>query len=249
MDAVHALAAEGAPSGTLVLADRQLAGRGRGGRRWAASDGAGAWFTLLERDVGAEALSLLSLRVGLAVARAVAPWVSGTTCLKWPNDVLVATGDPVVSPREQPWSSVRKLAGVLVEVRWRDGVPEWVAIGVGINLRVPDDAGLVDRAAALVPGVSRARLLTDLVPGLRAAARQDVPLSAAELQAWDACDAMRGRACREPGQGIVAGIGADGALRILPHASGGENGSGEDGRGTLSYRSGSLILDEEEGAC
>src|SRR5665213_555071 len=49
MDVAHALAAEGTPAGTLVLADHQTAGRGRGGRSWQSEAGAGIWLTLIER--------------------------------------------------------------------------------------------------------------------------------------------------------------------------------------------------------
>ena len=58
-------AAEGAPAGTLILADAQTAGRGRLGRRWQSEAGAGVWLTLIERPRDGGALDVLSLRVGL----------------------------------------------------------------------------------------------------------------------------------------------------------------------------------------
>src|SRR5690606_31208987 len=51
LDVAHALGEAGAPAGTLVLADRQTAGRGRLGRRWESPAGTGIWLTLLERSV------------------------------------------------------------------------------------------------------------------------------------------------------------------------------------------------------
>ena len=63
MDVAHGLASDGAPAGTLVLANTQLAGRGRGGRRWAAEPGAGVWLTLIERPNDVGAVEVLSLRV------------------------------------------------------------------------------------------------------------------------------------------------------------------------------------------
>ena len=64
-------AAEGAPAGTLVVADAQTAGRGRSGRTWTSERGAGVWLTLIERPRDVDALDVLSLRVGLALAPAL----------------------------------------------------------------------------------------------------------------------------------------------------------------------------------
>ena len=71
MDVANALAADGAPAGTMVLADAQLAGRGRAGRRWESKAGDGIWMTLVERLNDLEALDVLSLRIGIRVARAL----------------------------------------------------------------------------------------------------------------------------------------------------------------------------------
>lgn len=197
MDAVHALAEQGAPAGTAVLASTQHAGRGRGGRAWLSEPDAGLWFTLLERPADVRALDVLALRVGLQLADALEPLVHGPVSLKWPNDLLVGR---------------RKLAGILIEVRWRDGRPEWVAIGVGINRRVPEDYPL---AAAVRPDISRDELLTLAAPAVRTAARGLGPLSATEGTRWAQRDAAAGRAVREPVAGVVQGITAGGAIRIL----------------------------------
>ncbi|HYD54232.1 MAG TPA: biotin--[acetyl-CoA-carboxylase] ligase, partial [Gemmatimonadaceae bacterium] len=104
-DVANALAGDGTPAGTLVLADAQLAGRGRHGRRWASEAGAGIWLTLVERPTDAAALEVLSLRLGLEAARVLDGWADAPVRLKWPNDLLVGEA---------------KLAGILVEVRWRE---------------------------------------------------------------------------------------------------------------------------------
>src|SRR5581483_9095036 len=82
---------------------------------------AGIWLTLVERP-DATAIDVLSLRVGLALAPALDEFASAPVQLKWPNDLYV---------------DGRKLAGILIEARWRDQSPDWVAIGVGINVRPP----------------------------------------------------------------------------------------------------------------
>src|SRR5712692_9312198 len=72
MDILHELAAEGAPAGTVVLADEQISGRGRQGRRWHSPAGNGVWLSYLSRPSHATESGVLALRVGLAVADALA---------------------------------------------------------------------------------------------------------------------------------------------------------------------------------
>ncbi len=265
MDRAHALAAEGAPAGTLAVADVQQAGRGRGGKTWASAAGDGLWCTLIERITNRAALDVLSLRLGLAVVEAVAPWCDGPVGLKWPNDVLVvrpgaadgretvsqdastspqAPASPQALPSRPPLASLHKLAGVLAEARWRDATVEWVAIGVGINLRVPSGLPGDVRAAALVPGVTRAEVLAALVPRLRTAARVEGTLTAAEQAAWAARDLAAGRPCTQPEPGIVQGIDASGALLVAV-----PDDSVSGVRAIRAHRSGSLVFSEEDIPC
>jgi BirA family biotin operon repressor/biotin-[acetyl-CoA-carboxylase] ligase len=216
LDVAHTLAAAGAPAGTLVVADEQTAGRGRGGRRWSSPSGAGLWFTLIERPRQASAAAVLSLRLGIYAARVLDRFARTRVALKWPNDLYLDGG---------------KLGGVLVESRWREERLDWTAIGIGINVRAP--AGIA-RAAALGAGSSRAQLLSELVPAVRAAVAAAGPLTAPELQAFAARDLAQGRVCSEPAEGVVVGIGADGALLVRV------------GHDVVACRSGSLVLEGEE---
>jgi len=70
MDDAHSLATLDAAAGTVVLTDRQTSGRGRNGRRWASEAGQGIWMTVIERPNDPSAVDVLSLRLGLRVARA-----------------------------------------------------------------------------------------------------------------------------------------------------------------------------------
>lgn len=214
-DVAHVLASEGCPSGTLVVADGQTAGRGRAGRRWVSDPGAGIWLTLVERPSDPAAVAVLSLRAGLRAAPVLERWADGPVRLKWPNDVFVGS---------------RKLAGILAEARWRGERLDWVAIGVGINVRAPAD---IATATGLRRGTSRVELLAELLPALRAAAAARGALTERELAAFAARDLARGRRCIAPGKGVVEGIGADGALVVR-----------EGGEETL-HRAGSLVFAEE----
>lgn len=133
-------AAGGAPGGSVLAAEWQTRGRGRGGRTWHSTYGAALTFSLLWRfQQGAGFLSGLSLAVGVAVTRALAAIGVPDAGLKWPNDVL--------------WRG-RKLAGILIEMQGDMLGPSGVVIGIGLNCRLPDvlreriDQPAVDLAAA-----------------------------------------------------------------------------------------------------
>lgn len=117
------LAREGAPDGTVVWAKRQSAGKGRRGRAWTSEEGNLYCSLLLRPNVGAG----VCMQLGFVTANVVADTVAAVLprhayihC-KWPNDVLVEG---------------RKVAGILLEAGpMADGVPEWLVIGVGINIK------------------------------------------------------------------------------------------------------------------
>jgi BirA family biotin operon repressor/biotin-[acetyl-CoA-carboxylase] ligase len=212
LDVAHAIGADGAPDGTIVLADEQTGGRGRGGRRWASAPGTGIWLTMLSRPSEPSGLSVLSLRLGLAAADALDAFAAERIQLKWPNDLHVAG---------------RKLAGILVEARWRDARVEWVSIGFGLNVRPPADmltgTGLRDDA-------NRLDVLAGLVPALRAAASYRGLLEPSEIERFASRDLAVGRALLEPAPGIARGIASDGALRVQTE------------RGEQRYTTGSLVF-------
>jgi BirA family biotin operon repressor/biotin-[acetyl-CoA-carboxylase] ligase len=134
------LAAE-SPDGTttLVLADRQTDGRGRGTNRWWSAEGALTFSVLLKPnlvDLPTSRWPQASLTAGLAVCDAVESLVNDVNLsLKWPNDVFLAG---------------RKLCGILVEAT--DGRERSLIVGIGVNvnnsvLTAPPD--IRDKAVAL----------------------------------------------------------------------------------------------------
>jgi BirA family biotin operon repressor/biotin-[acetyl-CoA-carboxylase] ligase len=211
-DVAHRLAADGARSGTLVVADQQTRGRGRSGSRWHSASGTGLWLTLIERPADSTGVNVLSIRVGIRAARALDRFAAEPIRLKWPNDLYVGG---------------RKLAGILVEARWRDVHLEWIAIGIGINIAPPAD---MPDAAGLDPGTRRSEVLAEMIPGLRLAASSSGELTPRELMEFDTRDMARGRQCSQPAQGIVRGITASGELLVALADT------------VASFRSGSLVL-------
>jgi len=201
LNAIHDLAAQDAPAGTVVIAEEQTAGRGRDGRTWHSPAG-GVWLGMLLRPARAE-LGVISVRVGLAVADAVDALLGRVeTRLKWPNDVLLGE---------------RKLAGILCEGRWHGESLQWLAVGVGVNVRNVIPAAVARRAVALeewLPAIRRLDVLDRLVPAIAGLASGEPGLSEGECAAFAARDWLQGRQLRSPAVGRARGLRPDGALLV-----------------------------------
>jgi BirA family biotin operon repressor/biotin-[acetyl-CoA-carboxylase] ligase len=204
-----ARAETGAPSGTVVIAEEQTAGRGRRGRTWFASPGDSLTFSLLWRFAPGTAPAGLSLAVGVAVARALSRVGAGGTALKWPNDIL----------RDD-----RKLGGILVELV--PGAPHAAVIGIGINLRLPvampEDVRAAS-AAILAAGDTidanslYAALLGELLATLEAFAAGGFAAIRPEWLAHHAFQDARVSLTSDfgpPRAGICRGVDSDGALLL-----------------------------------
>lgn len=205
-DRARSLALAGAPAWTVVVADRQTAGRGRAGRPWQSAERAGLWTSLVLRPRSGTQGALLPLLTGLALARAVESDPSGTHLrvgLKWPNDV---------------WIDGRKVAGILCEA-----AGPAVVVGLGVNLRTPAggfDPGIGGTAGSLEAASGRPwsapRLMAGLVRELRTLVdpprlRFDGPVA----RAWSERDILKGRPVRVGTvRGRARGVGPDGALVV-----------------------------------
>lgn len=215
-DRARELLEAGAPSGTIVTAGEQSAGRGRHGRRWSAPPGAALLCSFILRPLDLSH-SLLPLAVPLAVCDAAESLAPVECMVKWPNDI---------------WLEERKLAGVLIEAR----PPEWAVIGIGLNLAIGDDdfpADLRWPATSLGHGVGADQALA----ALRTVLGRWVEAPAAEVVAeFERRDALRGRevsweataGAAGGGAGRAAGIDERGNLVVA--VEGGERvalGSGE----------------------
>jgi BirA family transcriptional regulator, biotin operon repressor / biotin---[acetyl-CoA-carboxylase] ligase len=114
-------AAEGAPEGSIFLAEQQTAGRGRGGHAWHSVQSAGIYLSVVLRPAlpPTEAM-ILSLAAGLAVHAAIHSRDPGVpTDLKWPNDLLI---------------NGKKFCGILTEMNAEATRVRYLVIGIGINV-------------------------------------------------------------------------------------------------------------------
>jgi BirA family transcriptional regulator, biotin operon repressor / biotin---[acetyl-CoA-carboxylase] ligase len=114
------LAREGAPEGTLVVAERQTQGRGRLGRSWISPPSVNLYASwVLRPTLPPAAAPQISLAAAVAVARTLAPLAPGLVAIKWPNDCLL---------------DGRKVAGILTEMDAELDRVRAVVLGIGVNL-------------------------------------------------------------------------------------------------------------------
>ena len=199
----------------VLLAECQLAGRGRRARSWLSAPGSslclslGWQFPSLPSESGA-----LSLAIGVAVLRALRGLQDIPLQLKWPNDVLV---------------NGRKLGGILIELRAEAAGPAYVVVGIGLNVSLPDDIrGKVRDSGTrtvdlheLVPGITdrnqlAAHVIAEVIECLQRFGDTGFKSFRDE---WLRHDALAGQPVRVYGAGpqhfgLADGVDADGALRL-----------------------------------
>jgi BirA family transcriptional regulator, biotin operon repressor / biotin---[acetyl-CoA-carboxylase] ligase len=204
----HSLAEGGVAEGTVIVADKQTAGRGRLGREWASPPG-GLWFSVILRPrIPVDHMPLIGLAACVAVARGIMETTGLRARLKWPNDVLVEG---------------RKVAGLLLETgplgaALRDDVvgrtpaasgppaprSGWLILGIGINANVAPEAlpsrlqyPATSLQAALGRPMERGRLLRAvLAPFGREYAELHKAGGAGVLRRWRAWSETLGRFVR-----------------------------------------------------
>lgn len=180
---------QGAPAGTVVVADEQTGGRGRLNRSWLSPPGMGLYFSLVLRpDLAPGDLAKITLAAGLAVCRAIEAECRIYPEIKWPNDLLVEG---------------RKFGGILTETRsGQDPAAErcpLVVVGVGLNLSPPRGgfpSDLQERATALAlhaeQAIDTGALLKECLAAIEAQVHRlesgDFP---AILADWQQRDAIR----------------------------------------------------------
>lgn len=152
-------AENGAPDGSLFVAECQQAGRGRRGRTWISDHQQGLWFSLLLRPQASAAdLSKITLFAGLCAAEAVNRLTGIETGIKWPNDLVDKT-------------SGRKIGGILTEMIIEENLVSAVIIGIGLNINTaafPDEIASSATSLRLASGQSfrRTDVLASIIQAL-----------------------------------------------------------------------------------
>lgn len=194
----------------LVLAEQQVAGRGRRGRKWVSPFAQNIYYSLVLRiEDGLRQLEGLSLVVGLAVIQALRESGVQDAVLKWPNDVLVGQ---------------KKIAGILLELVGdpADICHVVIGIGVNVNMQKADEVDQQWTSVQLETGAAADRNALVAQVGLqlqRYLDRHKASGFAALQEEWERNHAWQGRAvsliagvnCVD---GVVLGVDRQGALRL-----------------------------------
>jgi len=207
------LARGGEPEGTVVVTDFQRQGRGRHGHEWVSPAGNDLLFSMILRPPGdPQSVLPVTLAISLSAAVALARATGAEVGVKWPNDLVAETG---------------KVGGILAEASHRSGRPEFVVVGVGINVNGTADEfpealrGRAESCRTLAgETLDRASLMADVL-GLIETYYQRFCMDGfgALVSAYEARLMHMGKGVRfERGgqvvEGDIVGVGDDGALHV-----------------------------------
>ena len=210
-DDARRLAAEGAPEGTVVLAESQTAGRGRLGRSWDSPERAGLYLSVLLRPADPpDRIGRYPIAAAVAVCTTCRAFAGEHVVLNWPNDVL---------------ADAKKLAGVLAEMRQGPLGAELV-LGIGINVNQTEEAfpsilrGSATSLRMLGGGVAvdreavAATLLEALAATLSGLRADDWPEVAERFLRYAPDGEGRRVRLAAGGEGLTRGLDVSGALRV-----------------------------------
>jgi BirA family biotin operon repressor/biotin-[acetyl-CoA-carboxylase] ligase len=213
--AAMAAAAEGAPEGSVFLAEEQTAGRGRGSHSWQSARSAGIYCSVVLRPaLPPSEVLVLALAAGLAVSAAIKQVDSRVSPdLKWPNDVLIHG---------------KKVCGILTEMNAEATRVRYIVVGTGINVNQASFPGELENEATSLRQVtgsewSRVELTAALLKSLdreyrllveRTDARQSILRRFAEQSSW-----VRGKQVRidensSKVEGTTEGLDERGFLQV-----------------------------------
>ncbi len=117
------LARQGAPEGTLVVAESQTRGKGRQGRVWFSPRGQNIYLSLILRPrISLLEVSHVTFLVSVALCQVIRDRLGLEALIKWPNDIYI---------------NGKKVAGILVEMESQGSVPTFLVVGVGLNVNTP----------------------------------------------------------------------------------------------------------------
>ncbi len=137
------MAANGAPDGTVIIAESQTAGKGRMGRSFFSPAGTGIYISMLIRsDTDTEKAVFITVRAAVAVCMAIKKTTDKSPRIKWVNDVFL---------------NDKKVCGILTESAAENGKIKYAVMGIGINVFEPDNgfpAEIKDTAGAICKNIT-----------------------------------------------------------------------------------------------
>lgn len=209
----HRLAYEDAPEGMIVVAEEQLAGRGRMDRKWFSAKYTGIWMSIILRPkIPLAKAPQLTLIAAVAVVQAIEELTELSPQIKWPNDILI---------------NGKKMTGILTELQAESDRIHSVIIGMGINVnQLKDDfpSDLRDTATSIAieqgTTLSRADLIRAVLVNLEKLYllylnKGFVPIKILwEGYALSIGQMVKAKTLSQVIEGIALGITDDGVLKI-----------------------------------
>lgn len=199
-------------SGHAVIAESQSAGRGRHGRTWISPFATSIYLSMYWRfGTGYQALSGLSLVIGLAVVDTLTEIGIPNAKLKWPNDVYI---------------NMQKIAGVLIEVEGAVGDAAHCIIGIGLNVQLPDDITGIEQSYTDIQShlgislVDRNKLTAVLLKNMhRIISTFEEKGISPFINRWESLNVFANKGVKlmmgnQSIEGICLGINDDGAIRM-----------------------------------
>lgn len=155
-DEMKRLVANGAEEGTVVLAEKQISGRGRRGRTWASQTGKGIYMSILIKpDIAPGEVQAITLAASSAVCKAIEPYTLTRPGIKWPNDILLQN---------------KKVCGILTEMTAEPDRIHSIIVGIGLNVYHSEadfPGALQETATSLMLNskvdISRSRLIAQIL--------------------------------------------------------------------------------------
>ena len=207
-----AMATQGAPEGTVVLAEEQTAGRGRFGRKWHSEKSSGIYSSIILRPKLSPAdAPAITLMAGLAVHRALTAATGLTFDIRWPNDLMVHG---------------KKVSGILTEMSAELGCLHHVVLGIGVNVNhksIPADLASIATSLGIEGkrNYSRAQILVSVLKELEKhytllKEKGNAPIlrAWAEASTYAEGKTVRVRTGNEDFEAVTAGLDPTGMLRI-----------------------------------
>jgi birA, biotin-[acetyl-CoA-carboxylase] ligase region len=158
-DEAFRLGLAGAPEGTVLIADRQTAGRGRMHRSWHSPEETNIYTSIILRpEIELAKAPQISILAGVVVAEVLNDYCPDKVKLKWPNDVLIDR---------------KKVCGILPQIKTSANAVNFIVLGIGINVNINNDQfpdEIRDLATSLVietgNKISRLELIISLYENL-----------------------------------------------------------------------------------
>ena len=149
-------ARKGGSEGEVIIADLQTQGRGRRGRTWTAPPGTSLMMSILLRPppgtLSPDNASLITSALAISVLTAVEEITNIQLEVKWPNDLVVDSPDPILGSGDPGY---RKVAGILTETMIQQNEIEAMVVGIGINTgwgQVPPELQLTATSLDVLAG-------------------------------------------------------------------------------------------------